>query len=272
MPNNLLRRCTKWPLQCLCLLAWLFIFSSSPFAQAAESATTHPLEAKTIEIAQQLRCLVCQNQSIADSNAELAQDLRQQVLEKLQQGQSEAEIIDFFVQRYGEVILYKPPFKASTALLWLGPFGLLALALLLWRAKLRQPPSPAIPHSPSVQARFSGLSAGQGWQVGAISAALFICAALIYSQLGNPAAIAPPPLAPAASQTTLALSEQEVQRRVEQIKLLLVTANEKSEQGDHLAAMQAWQQLQKLAAPDSALARIAAENSKQAQSLAGLRK
>ena len=84
-------------------------------------------------IISELRCLVCQNQTIADSNADLAKDLRRQVYEMLQQGKSQNEIIAFMTQRYGDFVLYNPPFKAKTSLLWLGPalFLLLGLATVL---------------------------------------------------------------------------------------------------------------------------------------------
>ncbi len=79
----------------------------------------------------ELRCLVCQNQTIADSNAELAQDLRRQVHEMLQQGKSKDEIADFMTQRYGDFVLYNPPFKAKTGLLWIGPIVFLLIGLVL---------------------------------------------------------------------------------------------------------------------------------------------
>lgn len=69
----------------------------------------------------ELRCLVCQNQNLADSNAELAQDLRRQVIELLNKGQSKDEIVDYMVVRYGDFVMYRPPLKASTVLLWFGP-------------------------------------------------------------------------------------------------------------------------------------------------------
>ena len=86
-------------------------------------------------ISEELRCLVCQNQTIADSHADLAVDLRNQVRTKLAAGESERQIKDFMVERYGDFVLYRPPLKASTVLLWVGPFALLALAAFaLWRA------------------------------------------------------------------------------------------------------------------------------------------
>lgn len=75
----------------------------------------------------ELRCLVCQNQSLADSNAELAVDLRNQVQDLMRSGKSDQEIKDYLVQRYGDFVLYRPPVKSSTVVLWIGPFVLLAL-------------------------------------------------------------------------------------------------------------------------------------------------
>jgi cytochrome c-type biogenesis protein CcmH len=87
----------------------------------------------------ELRCLVCQNQSLADSDAELAHDLRAEVYEMVQEGKSDEEIIEFLVSRYGDFVLYKPPMKPSTYLLWFGPFALMILAgVLLLRAVQRQ--------------------------------------------------------------------------------------------------------------------------------------
>ena len=82
-----------------------------------------------MQLANELRCLVCQNQTIADSNAGLAVDLRQQIREMLAKGQGERQILDYMTQRYGDFVLYRPPFKTSTALLWVGPAALLVLAL-----------------------------------------------------------------------------------------------------------------------------------------------
>jgi len=79
----------------------------------------------------ELRCLVCQNQTIADSNAELAQDLRRQVYEMLLQGKTKDEIAEFMTQRYGDFVLYNPPFKVKTGLLWLGPIVFLLIGLVV---------------------------------------------------------------------------------------------------------------------------------------------
>lgn len=84
------------------------------------------VEARLKQLAVELRCLVCQNQTLADSNAPLAEDLRREVREMIVKNMSDKEIIDFLVSRYGDFVLYRPPLKTSTTLLWAGPFVLLA--------------------------------------------------------------------------------------------------------------------------------------------------
>ena len=97
------------------------------FAGEARPLTDDPVvEARLKQLAVELRCLVCQNQTLADSNAPLAEDLRREVREMITKGMSDQEIIDFLVSRYGDFVLYRPPMKATTSLLWLGPFVLLA--------------------------------------------------------------------------------------------------------------------------------------------------
>ncbi len=86
----------------------------------------------------ELRCLVCQNQNLADSNAPLAADLRQLTYDMIREGKSDSEIIDFMVARYGDFVLYRPPLKPATAVLWGGPFLLLALGLWLLMRQLRR--------------------------------------------------------------------------------------------------------------------------------------
>jgi cytochrome c-type biogenesis protein CcmH len=92
------------------------------------------------ELIAELRCLVCQNQSLIDSDAGLADDLRHEVYELMEQGQSDDQIIEFLVTRYGDFVLYEPPVKPSTYILWYGPaalllFGLLLLARTLWQRR-----------------------------------------------------------------------------------------------------------------------------------------
>jgi cytochrome c-type biogenesis protein CcmH len=114
------------------LLVALFLVSGLSFSANPET------ENRIRSLEEKLRCLVCQNQSLAESNAELAQDLRQQLREQVAAGRSDREIMDYLVQRYGDFVLYEPPFKASTALLWAGPFVLLAVAAAVLIAVLRR--------------------------------------------------------------------------------------------------------------------------------------
>jgi len=106
------------------------------------------------QLIEELRCLVCQNQSLADSDAELAHDLRAEVYEMIQAGKSDDEIVEFLVARYGEFVLYNPPVKPSTYLIWFGPFALLLLAIfLLVRAVSRQKRAAATDITPEERAR-----------------------------------------------------------------------------------------------------------------------
>jgi len=112
--------------------------------EAAPAAADPALEARMLAITAELRCMVCQNQTIADSHADLAVDLRQQVREMLQKGMSDQQITDYMTQRYGDFVLYRPPFKGSTALLWIGPgvmlvAGLSVLVLVLRRRSRMAP-------------------------------------------------------------------------------------------------------------------------------------
>jgi cytochrome c-type biogenesis protein CcmH len=106
--------------------------------EAAPAAADPVLEARMARITAELRCLVCQNQTIADSQSGLATDLRQQVREMLQRGDSEQQIIEFMTARYGDFVLYRPPVRSSTLLLWFGPAlllvaGVATLVLVLRR-------------------------------------------------------------------------------------------------------------------------------------------
>lgn len=97
--------------------------------EAADLAADPVAEKRLVDISAELRCLVCQNQTIADSNADLAQDLRREIRGMIQQGQSDKQIIDFMVARYGDFVLYRPPVKSATAFLWFGPGLILVLGL-----------------------------------------------------------------------------------------------------------------------------------------------
>jgi cytochrome c-type biogenesis protein CcmH len=100
--------------------------------------TDAELEARFQVLGHELRCLVCQNQTLADSNADLARDLRSEVEAQIRQGKTDREIKDYLVARYGDFVLYKPEVKASTYLLWGGPFALLAGGGLAWVVSRRR--------------------------------------------------------------------------------------------------------------------------------------
>ncbi len=110
----------------------LFMLSSSLFAGIEVYRFDDPFDEQRYKaLVTELRCLVCQNQNIADSNAELAQDLRQQTYEMIQKGESNEAIISYMVDRYGDFVLYRPPVKQSTIMLWVGPFMILIIAILV---------------------------------------------------------------------------------------------------------------------------------------------
>ncbi|MEQ1814505.1 MAG: cytochrome c-type biogenesis protein [Candidatus Nitrotoga sp.] len=123
------------------LLFGLLLVIFIPFTQAGEAVPTSDdpvLEKKVMTLSENLRCLVCQNQTIADSNAELAVDLRNQVREKLKAGQSEEDILKYMVARYGDFVLFKPQMKTSTWLLWFGPLIMLIGGVWVLTISLRQ--------------------------------------------------------------------------------------------------------------------------------------
>ena len=124
----------------LAVIIALFLTCAAAAENAVPTMADPVTNKRAVQLAEQLRCLVCQNQSIAESNAELAVDLRRQINEQIAQGRSDGEIVDFMVQRYGEFVLYRPPFKAVTLLLWLGPGLLLAtgLAVLIYNLRRRR--------------------------------------------------------------------------------------------------------------------------------------
>jgi cytochrome c-type biogenesis protein CcmH len=113
----------------LLVFTLLLTSSAASAGEASPSAPDSALEKRVMAISEELRCLVCQNQSLADSHADLAIDLKNQVREKLKQGMSERQIVDYMVERYGDFVLYRPPLKATTVLLWFGPFALLVAGL-----------------------------------------------------------------------------------------------------------------------------------------------
>jgi cytochrome c-type biogenesis protein CcmH len=112
-------------------MIWLALIALLLFAPSAWAGEARPLgddpavEERLKHLAVELRCLVCQNQTLADSNAPLAEDLRREVRAMIVKNMSDKEIIDFLVSRYGDFVLYRPPLKSTTTLLWVGPFVLL---------------------------------------------------------------------------------------------------------------------------------------------------
>jgi len=123
----------------------LFVLMMVLFGMSA-AAEDPALDKRVTGLANELRCLVCQNQTLADSNAPLAVDLRREIRSQLAAGASEQDVMDFMVARYGDFVLYRPPFKASTVLLWAGPFLFLiaGIWLLLRRVRRQQPLEPRL--------------------------------------------------------------------------------------------------------------------------------
>lgn len=113
----------------LLIMITLLLPAVAAASEATPAAVDAALEKRVNALAEELRCLVCQNQSIADSHAGLAVDLKNQIRDKLRDGASESEIRDFMVARYGDFVLYRPPVRFATVFLWFGPPLLLALGL-----------------------------------------------------------------------------------------------------------------------------------------------
>ena len=140
----------------LAVLLWLATLPA--FAQANQQADAAPLqfrdtseEARFHALAAELRCVMCQNQSLADSNALIALSLRREVLELMRAGQSDAQIKDFLVQRYGEFVLYKPRVEGRTWLLWLGPAAILLAGAVVVVVLVRRRPAQPIPRNDEPQ-------------------------------------------------------------------------------------------------------------------------
>jgi cytochrome c-type biogenesis protein CcmH len=154
----------------ICLLALIVVLSAPAFAWAAvqpdEMLQNPLLEARARALSQQLRCMVCQNESIDESDAPLAHDLRVLVRERLQAGDSDAQVLDFLVARYGEFVLLKPRLSWRTAILWGLPPGLLlsGIALLVVAAARRRGrvPEPAPNLTAAEQARLKKILADSG--------------------------------------------------------------------------------------------------------------
>ena len=112
-------------------LALIFLTATAAFSVNPDEVLKDPLlEKRARALSQNIRCLVCQNQSIDDSNADLAKDLRVLVRERLTAGESDTEVLDYLISRYGDFVMLKPPFKGSTYILWFGPFLVFILAAI----------------------------------------------------------------------------------------------------------------------------------------------
>lgn len=132
----------------LFIILVVFCFGGALVAKEAQSNEDPKLEQRMKALTEQLRCLVCQNETLADSRADLAEDLRKQIREQMRAGKSDQEILAFLTQRYGDFVLYKPPFQANTILLWLGPALLIAagtVALVVTIRRRRAMPAAAVP-------------------------------------------------------------------------------------------------------------------------------
>ena len=147
-------------LRALLAVVLLALVPLAGFTKTAPPLAADPaLELRMMDLAAGLRCLVCQNQSIAESNAELAADLRNEIREQMRRGASNQDVIDYLVARYGDFLLYRPPLKTSTLLLWFGPAILFVLGIgLLIRTLLRRRVQAApTPLSPAARARAQDL-------------------------------------------------------------------------------------------------------------------
>ena len=130
----------------LALAASLLAFGIAASAQAPEAANPDPAVEKRVRaLGDELRCLVCQNQTIADSSAPLAVDLRDQLRTQISQGRSDDQIREYMTERYGDFVLYRPPMRARTLLLWVGPFMLVAIGAGIFFWVVRRRPAAAPP-------------------------------------------------------------------------------------------------------------------------------
>lgn len=143
----------------LLVLLCALMVSAAAWAREAPPAAADPaIEARMMALASQLRCLVCQNESLAASNADLAADLREEIREMMRQGKSDRQVVAYLVARYGDFVLYRPPLMLSTVLLWFGPLLLLlAGAFALFRRIRRRSAAPGPDLSAAERARAAQL-------------------------------------------------------------------------------------------------------------------
>ena len=122
------------------LLVSLMMLLAAPAwaGEAAPNAEDPVIEQRMINLAEDLRCLVCQNESLAGSHAELAEDLRREIRDQMKQGKDDKAVVEYLTTRYGDFVLYRPPFKPVTYLLWLGPLLFLSIGLAVWYVTLKR--------------------------------------------------------------------------------------------------------------------------------------
>lgn len=122
------------------LLIAVFLLLATPAwaGEAAPNAEDPVIEQRMIKLAEDLRCLVCQNESLAGSHAELAEDLRREIREQMKAGKDDKQVLDYLTDRYGDFVLYQPPFKPVTYLLWLGPLLFLGIGVGVWFVTLKK--------------------------------------------------------------------------------------------------------------------------------------
>jgi len=149
-----MRRLGLWLLLALCALG-------AGAREALPLSADVAVEERLLGIADELRCLVCQNESLAASRAELAQDLRREIRTLIKAGKTDPEILDFLVSRYGDFVRYRPPLKPSTWLLWIGPFVFLAGALAALIRHVRRPRETEPALSEADRVRAAALLAGE---------------------------------------------------------------------------------------------------------------
>lgn len=141
-PRSIGAACTAALLACMAMLA-----------QAGQTARDQELLDREMALAAQLRCVVCQNQTVAESRAPMAEDMRREIRNQLEQGHSNEQVINFFEQRYGSFVRYNPPWKPSTWLLWSGPFLAALGGFVLLRRTLRRRLMPNVPLTPEQRDR-----------------------------------------------------------------------------------------------------------------------
>lgn len=121
------------------ILLWALLFAAPSWAGEAVPVGEDPvIEARMNKLAEDLRCLVCQNESLSGSHAELAEDLRREIRGLMKQGKNDKEVVAYLVARYGDFVLYKPPFRSYTLLLWLGPLLFLGIGGTAWYLTLKR--------------------------------------------------------------------------------------------------------------------------------------